>query len=141
LVNADGSNVTQITNYSQDETVVPHDFYASGSKIIFTQEEDILTINTDGSNLKVLLESAYFPNLNPDKTKIQFYKMGSGWHVADIDGSNVQEILSNINEIHKHLNSPIWSPNGDFLAYLSTYIINLDEPDNVNGIWIVNIED
>lgn len=130
LVNADGSNVTQITNYSQNEPVTPYAFYASGSKIIFTGEEDIYTINTDGTNLTKLLDSAYYPELSPDKTKIRFFTSG-GWRVANIDGTNIREILNIL------VGTPIWSPNGNYFAYTSRHVIGVDDPDNVNGIWIV----
>lgn len=118
LVNADGSDLTQLTNDAGTE------FYPNwspdGQRIVFISDRDgdseIYTVNADGSGLTRLTHSReheMFPNWLPDGQRIMF----STWsgpltilHQMNADGSDRTKLIHQDAEIDSLHSFPVFSP-------------------------------
>jgi dipeptidyl aminopeptidase/acylaminoacyl peptidase len=126
VVNADGSSLTQITDYPGSEM---HPTWSpDGTRIAFTSSGDIWTVAPDGSGLAQitnLAKSASHPDWSPDGNRIAFHEYDFPYlriWVADADGSNATPVTGD-----GYNAEPAWSPDGTMLVY------------NNNGeLWIMN---
>ena len=137
VMNADGSNVTRITNHPEadnDPAWAP-----DGNRIAFHSARDrnseIYVMNADGSgpvNLTNNLSSDLEPAWSPDGNRIAFRSNRSGndeIYLMNADASGVVQLTHHAAED----SSPSWSPNGSKIAFSSDrdghpeiYVINID---------------
>ncbi len=126
VMNADGSNQTQLTNLG---SALSPRWSPDSSRIAFYSDRDgkaqIYVMNADGSNQTRLTNNPNFdqvPEWSPDGTRIVFQSIRGGdandIYVMNADGNN-QTRLTN-NTVYDNL-SPIFSPDGTRIAFLSAY--------------------
>jgi Tol biopolymer transport system component len=129
IMNADGSNQTQLVNTSGDDNTSPS-WSPDGSKIAFVSRRDgheqIYVMNVDGSNRTLLTNNVAShsyresnPSWSPDGSKIAVMYSSNygdtGIYVMNADGSNPKLLT----------NSPLeggyasWSPDGSKIAFHS----------------------
>ena len=99
-MNADGSNIQQITS-SADGNFTSPIFSPNGDKIIAVRSHtQIVSLNSDGSDIQQLTNDEDFshhdPDISGDGKKIIFTgnRNGSGTYIMDFDGTNIQ-LLAN----------------------------------------------
>ena len=137
VMNADGSNVTQLTHNSS------RDFNPAWSpdsrRIVFNSNRDgdyeIYVMNADGSNVTQLTHNSnenFWPVWSPDGRRIAFISKRDGdfeVYVMNDDGSSVTQLTHN----SSYDASPAWSPDGHHIAFYSDrdgdaeiYVMNAD---------------
>lgn len=154
VMNADGSNVQQLTDASNSRNLDP-EWSPDGRKIAFSGMQhcvfstpgrcsfEIFVMNADGSGVTRVTNrpdtSSYFPTWSPDGQRIAFqstaFGSGSGNIVAvdiyaiNLDGSNQVRLT---NDPGDDL-GPKWSPDGSRIAFSSSrdgdeeiYVMNAD---------------
>jgi TolB protein len=125
IMNADGSNMVNLTN-TQDNVEAFPSFSPDGSKIVYTFASpagvEIYTSNADASNRKPLTTGGYdlLPVWSPNSARIAFMSLrgaqirnGYQIWVVNADGTGLKAVTSNpfFNEY------PVWSPDSAQLAY------------------------
>ena len=119
LMNADGSNRTQLTDFSATA------FYPSvspnGEMVYFSSRQtgnfELYSISTNGGDAKKLtndIGSLYAPELSPDGEWIIFANQGSGLWLMRPNGKNPHR-LSDRDDI-----DPTWSADGSMIAFASS---------------------
>ncbi|WP_455279239.1 CFI-box-CTERM domain-containing protein [[Eubacterium] cellulosolvens] len=146
VMNADGSNVTQLTNNSVDDWAPA--WSPDGSKIAFTHEVDsdleIYVMNSNGSDVIRLTNSSGVddnPAWSSNGSKIAFDSERSGnyteIYIMNIDGTNQTVITNNQSDY-----SPAWSPDGSRIAFHSDRDLNDEiytmDPDGSNPQKLTN---
>lgn len=138
LVNADGSNLRQLTdNNAMDLSPA---WSPDGSRLVFVSNRDgndeIYTMNADGSDVRRLTKtpdaSESFPAWSPDGQLISFDSdRGKNWdvYIVNSDGSNLRRLTEHPGE--DWISS--WSPDGQQIAFESKrdgnyeiYVVNID---------------
>ncbi len=137
VMNADGSNVTQLTNHlgstrfpawSPDGQRIAFSYYQNGSF-------DIYVMNADGTNVTQLTNQPgreWFPAWSPDGQRIAFSSYqgeNSDIYVMNADGTNVTQLTN-----HPSSGSELaWSPDGQRIMFSSyqgensdIYVMNAD---------------
>ncbi|MDO9518338.1 MAG: hypothetical protein Q7J10_09880 [Methanosarcinaceae archaeon] len=119
-----------------------------GKKIVFSSDQDIWTMNADGSNQKKVFGSVIWdgePCFNDDGSKIYFaseyvspiYSKFISIHVVDVDGSKRVQLTKNAD-----MRAPAVSPDGTTIVYISKLSGNYDlRTMDVDGSNIVGITD
>jgi Tol biopolymer transport system component len=147
IMNADGSNLTPVTNFSSG---MPH-WSADGKRLVFESDRDaptpnvpeIYIVGADGSNPVRLTNAPTFhdamPRWSPDGQRIGFWSNRDGnpeIYVTlaltvgvNADGGNVVRLTNNPASDDR----PIWSPDGKRIAFVSDrdgnceiYVMNAD---------------
>jgi Tol biopolymer transport system component len=123
-MDADGSNVTQVTNLLGENCANPR-WSPDGNKIIFANDGDgnydIYTMNKDGTGLAKLMDSNsndIHPNYSPDGSKIIFMTDRDGnyeIYSMDSNGSN----LVNLTNSTGMDNYATFSPDGSKILFAS----------------------
>lgn len=148
VMSADGTNRTTLTNLG--EAAWP-DWSPDGREILFVsrgpegnrQGWDIYVMNADGSNVRNLTNSPTVdlaPVWSPDGTQILFrsrrdiVRQGPSdqpdeIYVMNADGSIAMRLTDDLNIDQ----SPIWSPDGRFVAFTS-----IDEEAETTGLVVMN---
>ena len=146
VMNADGSEVTQITEEGHVDRFPS--WLPDGQRIVFSSTRDgndeIYVMNADGSEVTRLTDNSrhdWFPSWSPDGRKIAFTAVplpsaggNSNYdiYVMNADGSDVTRLTDHyLNLTHDKL--PSWSPDGQRIAFVSTrdvgdeiYVMNAD---------------
>ena len=106
----------------------------SGGVFAFSGDnDDIYTINADGSGLKNLTngQGGRWPRWSPDGTRLAF--SGScGVYVMDADGSNRRQISGQRPDFID------WSPQGDLVAFASQ-LTDVNEREGIHFIYIIDV--
>ncbi|WP_455368659.1 CFI-box-CTERM domain-containing protein [[Eubacterium] cellulosolvens] len=146
IMDADGSNVIQLTSNSVDDWAPA--WSPNGSKIAFTHEIDsdleIYVMNSNGSGITRLTNSSGVddnPTWSSDGSKIAFDSERSGnqteIYIMNIDGTNQTVITNNQSDY-----SPSWSPDGSKIALHSDRDLNDEiytmDPDGSNAQRLTN---
>jgi len=130
LMNADGTDVTQLTSGPFPESSLS--WSRDGTKLAFWRQQDgeaIYTMNADGSNEQRLSPSPgydIFPSWSPDGTQLVYTRIVSPpanaqqlpitqIMIMNADGTNVRSILNN----NMFNTEPRWSPNGSKILFMS----------------------
>ena len=138
VMNADGTNVRQITTLSPVTNIFGMSWSPDGTRIAFEENRNIFTINADGSNRVNLTNgqnSNYGPSWSPDGSRIAFARFrnyASSIHTMNADGSDVRQITPYCQSYFCSVISPDWSPDGGRIAFKS------DGKDDPSGILLVN---
>ena len=129
----DGSNEIRLTN--QNDNFSPQ-YFSDNNSIIFSSSNNtwsgIYKMNIDGSNKHLLTpqnKSFGDPKVSPGGNMISITSNdwnGSQIFVMNSDGSNLKQITFTVSSKYFDTGSPrdgncnpVWSPNGDKLAYVS----------------------
>ena len=91
---------------SIQQNVIPQD-----TMLFYADNNLVLLVNGERKVYKPLGDGSYlWSSLSPDKEKILFTFMGKGTYVADLEGNILLEL--------GYANSPKWSTNGKWIAYM-----------------------
>jgi Tol biopolymer transport system component len=147
-MNADGSDVIQLTNDNQVNCCPA--WSPDGSKIAFVVQvpqddtSEIWVMNADGSNPTNLTNKAGEDCClawSPDGSKIAFFSdrdASSSIYVMNADGSNPIRLTADTRVEH----TPAWSPDGTRIAFFSgrhhDWVIYVMNPDGSNRIRLTN---
>jgi Tol biopolymer transport system component len=109
VMNADGTGATNLTpraGFDSEPAWSP-----DGTKIAFARDNGIAVMNSDGSNVQLLVSYGFFPAWSPDGSKIAFSDNG-GVGVMNADGTGPVH-LTDQNLDYR----PAWSPDGTHIAF------------------------
>jgi Tol biopolymer transport system component len=152
-VKPDGTDEVRLTStLAGSLSATAPKYSADGRKIVFQQNNQIWTMNADGTNPTQLTTTSFGANTpgswSPDGTKIVFHAnrepvppgspAGSNTneiYTIDADGSNLTRLTNNLRQ-DSH---PGWSPDGTKIVFRSNrdlnfdiYVMNADGTDQTN---------
>jgi TolB protein len=158
IINLDGSDLTQLTNFSigAQEPVWSPD----GKKIAFSATNDggIYTINADGTNLtRIVYKTVYdeytdtwniaannHPSWSPDGTVIVYESLGDEGSGTTVSNANIYVVNSDgtgMRRLTKELSyegQPSWSPDGSKIAFV--YVKNEGDGYSNYHIYVMNAD-
>jgi Tol biopolymer transport system component len=132
VMNADGSNVTQVTHNEVNE--FDPIWSPNGKQLAFGRCQttcDVVVINADGSGERVLVNDGFPSAWSPDGSRIAFtgFRDGDEVFIMNADGSGVTQVTNN----GFHDSPTDWSPDGKQLLFQSDrdgnselYVMNVD---------------
>ena len=116
MINADGSNLTFLTNSNDGNFYNPR-LSLNGKKIVFIGDNGVYTINSDGLNIQQIISGgkAWAPSLSPNGEEIILENgNGLGFSIFKADGSFIMNLPTN----GLNCTQPMFSPNGRDIAYI-----------------------
>ena len=145
-VNADGSEITQITDFRSNNA----DWSPDGNQLVFQSDHqnepenipDVYKIDLSGENLTELVDLPdqldYSPRWSPDGSSILFLSSRSGnieIHTMNPDGSNIVQVT----EGKSPVKAASWSPDGQKIAFVygaanATDVYVIDKSGDVNSV-------
>ena len=131
-MNADGSDLRQLTSgaFSDNSPSVSPD----GKRIVFSRNDSIYVMNSDGSDAHGLGISSTDVSWSPDGSKVVFSDPSTtGISVANDDGTGIVH-LTDASVSNKNDSQPRWSPDGQKIAFMRwvdlefslVYVMNAD---------------
>jgi Tol biopolymer transport system component/HEAT repeat protein len=124
VMNADGSHLTNLTNYmGRDYNPA---WSPDGSKIAFISLPDIYVMDVDGSNAMSLTNPGLFSKnfaWSPDGTKIAFSTSSDEIYVMNADGSSRRQLTGSVGSVK------LWSPDGTTIVLSSEYGVSVVDAD------------
>jgi len=146
LVNADGTNLTRLTNNPAVD-VFPS-WSPDGSQLLFCSDRngnpDIYLVNADGTNLRQITnhpaEDA-LPAWSPDGRRVAFTSNRIGndeIYVMNLGGSDLKQLTNN-----SAMDAfPAWSPDGSRIAFTSDRDVNFEiYVMNADGTSLIRLTD
>ena len=124
IVNIDGSNVQNLTNYFNNGSSQNHDISPDGLRIVFQSQfpnfhNEISIMDIDGGNRVSLTNNSVddnHPLFSPNGSQILFFSYRDGiwdYYLLDLDG--VGEV--NITNSETYVYNPQFSPGGESIIY------------------------
>lgn len=151
VMNIDGSNETQLTNYTNSSGVYTGDasWSSDGSKIIFQTNKDtdggsgIYTMNSDGSSITrinhtTVGDGEQNPKYSPNGNKILFEtQIGNDSHifVMNADGTNEVQLTNFTNTNGVYTGDASWNADGSKIIFQTN-----KDTDGGSGIYIMNTD-
>lgn len=80
----------------------------------------IWVMNADGSNVHQIVDRARWPSFSPDGSRLAYYELDTGLHLADGNGGGGKSVVSGAACCYS------WSPDSQWIAY--TQSINQNKP-------------
>ena len=149
LMNADGTNIRQLTEPSNNKWSGHASFLPDGKSILFKQteridNEDRFSVNImdlDRSKIKQISDlGANFPDISPDGRHIVFGSFaaaggdGGNLYIMLADGGNPRELLlPPLGPEIVHRSVPRWSPDGKQIVYKESKYNWVEVEDPVKG--------
>lgn len=143
-VEPDGSDVQPLTDTTSAQGP---SWSPDGSRILFSQDNDIWIMDADGSNREQLTDTDTVderrPSFSPDGNRIVYSERNYGLYVMDADGSNQDEITPTGFDFTF---GPAWSPDGSRIAFIgrepaSSDAIYTMAPDGTDVDFVANPND
>src|SRR5689334_12787719 len=130
-MNSDGSDVRQLTNFTDENSAFWESWSADGKQLVFSRFPaptffgQLWIMNADGSNQRLLLEDPGFddeaPSFSPDGSHVIFARctpLGGEFPCAiyrvQVDGSDLRQITPLRIELSDF--DPVYSPDGTVIA-------------------------
>ena len=124
-------------------------WFPDGNHIAFSHEGGVYVVDTAGSSLLLIdgggsdLDLAYAPSVSPDGTRIAYaaYRQtenGEGWEImtAEPDGSDRRQLTEN----HREEGNPIWTSDGNRIAFMYYYTSERDNVYEEAGIYDISMD-
>lgn len=145
LMNADGTNIQQLTSPEDTYRDVHPSFSPDGKFVLFRrlqeergkEEHHICTINLATGSIRELVDlPTNKPTWSPDGKKIIFFNIGnlankmSNIWIMEADGGNPRELLRPANpppRLSIHRSNPRWSQDSKKILYTETHIKLVDD--------------
>lgn len=143
VMNADGSEIVQLTNTPQTSERYP-DWSPDGKTLVLSAfggtQAGLYLMDPDGSNVRLLLAGPlHYPRWSPDGQYIAFDgQLGCQFdvYIVRADGSDLRQVTQHPAGCSGYNKSPSWSPDGSQLAYASS------DRSDVPGfdIFVINVD-
>ena len=132
-------NITRLT-YGDEKKSLPK-FSADGKKIVFESYDNyIYIINSDGTNLRKVVEFSRYPDFSPDGKKIVYfnaYNIQDSIWVINLDGTEKKKVF--IDYSYRISVNYRWTPDSKYLLLNngSNTItkVNIDDPTDIEYIY------
>lgn len=137
VMNADGSNVTQLT--TNNDVEIHSRISTNGQQIVFASDEDgdreIFIMDVDGSNVTQLTFNTVRdqePRISPDGTQIAFERRVAGVDqvfVMNADGTGQTQLTFET----ANSGEPAWSPDGSQIVFSSSRLGGIE-------VWVMDAD-